>query len=81
MGDSPFTQMIAGLSINSVWMGAKLLYLVAFFIYGLFALVILTQINQMKKNITMGLEPIILPLALIHLGIAVLAFVLAFMLL
>jgi hypothetical protein len=81
MGDSPFIQFIATLNSGSIWVLAKIVYLIAFLIYALFSLVIVTQVSQMKKNITMGLEFLILPAVWLHLAVAVLAFVLAFMLL
>lgn len=81
MVDTPFIRFISSLTVNSVWTGVKLIYLVAFLIYALFALVIVTQVIQMKKSATFGLESLIEPVVWAHLMVAILAFVLALMLL
>ena len=81
MGDSPFLQFVSSLNADSVWVAVKVIYLTVFFIYALFALVIVTQVIQMKKNISLGLEFLVIPVVWLHLAVAVLAFVLALILL
>ena len=81
MENSPFTQFVSTLSPNSIWVVVKVGYLFAFFIYALFAMVIVTQVVQMKKNVSLGLELFVVPAVWLHFLVAVLVFALALMLL
>jgi hypothetical protein len=81
MNPVAIAQLDTVFSMNSVWMVTKLLYLVAFLVYIGFAVVVISQVQQMARTITTGFESPLKLLSWLHLGGAILALLWAFMIL
>lgn len=72
--DNPFVNWLKTLNENSVWVGTKFIFMLAFGLYVCFAVVVVSQVSQMRKTIKGGFESPITLLTWIHLLISVLAF-------
>ncbi len=68
-------------SMNSVWVVTKVFYLIAFLVYIVFAVVIVSQVKQMANTIVTGFEKPLALLSWLHLGGAILALVWALVIL
>lgn len=65
----------------SVWLIAKVLVLIALAIYGIFAFVVLRQIQLMTDTLEVGFEAPIRMLGISHLALSLVIFVLALVIL
>lgn len=61
-----------------IWLGAKILFLLAFLIYMIFAGVVVRQVYLMTNTLQVGFEVPIRSLAWAHLFVAIGVFLLAF---
>lgn len=59
----------------------KLIFSLAFFIYILFSLVIVRQVNLMAKTLMVAVDLYIKVISWVHLGLAIFAFILALVIL
>ncbi len=74
--DSPaIITFLSGLNEGSMWFVVKIFYLLAFLVYVGFSVVVLSQIKQMSKTFVGGLEKPLSLFGLVHVTLAVLAFV------
>jgi hypothetical protein len=71
--------MEAGIFSLSIWAIAKWLFLFAFFLYIIFSLVIIRQVNLMNKTLEVNFEKPIALLSYIHFLFAVGVFIFAFL--
>ena len=69
------------LSIETVWVGLKLVYLVLFGLYLAFAIVVVAQVKQMLMALSGGFDRGLKFLAWGHLALAAGAFILALVIL
>ncbi|OGY08133.1 MAG: hypothetical protein A2782_03925 [Candidatus Blackburnbacteria bacterium RIFCSPHIGHO2_01_FULL_43_15b] len=67
--------------LASIWLLVKVFYLVAFFVYVVFAAVTVKQTYLMTKTLEIGLESLVRTLSWAHFIFAVAVLVLAFVLL
>jgi len=81
MDQSPLLVWISTLTMDSVWTLVKIIYLLAFFLYVLFAIVVVSQVKQMERTLIGGFEKVLLVIGWTHLGVAILALILAFVVL
>ena len=65
------------ISVQSFWLVMKVGYLIAFLLYVLFAVVVMTQVKQMTKTIDAGMNGKLLTVSRAHLLLAVGLFILA----
>jgi len=73
----PFEQL-NNLSIDALVFGfIKILFLIGFFLYILFAFLAVRQIDEMRRTLITPLSPIIQIIGYLHLLLAMLAFVFA----
>jgi hypothetical protein len=63
------------------WSGLKIMYLFAFGLYGAFALVVLVQIKNMIAAVRQPFNAMIMTMGTVHLVVALLAILTAFMIL
>lgn len=69
------------LTIDSVWLVLKMMFVVAFFLYFLFAAVVITQVNSMTKALNGAIDLPLRLIAWLHLFVAGGALLLAIMIL
>ncbi len=81
MTTNPLDAIAPLLTMNTVWFGVKTIYLIAFLAYIGFTIIVISQVKQMAKTIKSGFDKQINLLSWSHFGLAVLAFILAFMVL
>ncbi len=79
--DAPIVNILNFLFSISVWSWAKLLFLVGIGVYILFASLVIKQVELMRRTVSGGVNILLLGLAWIHLGVAVLVFLLALVIL
>lgn len=79
--NTPFLSVVEALSQSGVWGIVKVVYLIAFLIYIGFAIVVVSQVKQMTRTVTGGINPQLVIISWLHLGLAVLAFIWALMVL
>jgi hypothetical protein len=73
--------LLAQFKSSMVWEGLKWLYYLAFGVYLIFAVIVLTQIRQMVRALSGGFGQSIKLLGWLHLGVALLAFFMSIVLL
>lgn len=66
---------------NLIWFGAKIFYLLGLLIYVIFAIVVVRQAKLMVATLNGALEAPVRLIAWIHLGLAVMVFLLALVIL
>jgi hypothetical protein len=75
--ESQFGILLAQFEPSMLWVGLKWLYLIAFGVYVIFAVIVLTQINQMVRALSGGFDSSIKLIGWVHVLVAVAAFFLA----
>ena len=71
MNEVPIYAILGNLTIDSVWVGLKWMYLLAMGIYGVFALLVIRQTQLMTKALNGNLDLPIKLVAWVHFGLAV----------
>lgn len=78
---NPINDIAPFFTMDTVWFGVKIIYLIAFAAYIAFTIIVISQVKQMAKTIVSGFDNQIIIFSWIHFCLAVLAFILAFMVL
>lgn len=86
MNPNPIDQLFPGIGSpagieNAFWGGVKWLYLLAFFLYVLFALIVIRQVDMMTRTFQTSAESILKVFSYIHFAVAVGILVIAVMIL
>jgi hypothetical protein len=81
MIESPFDFLLPLFTLDTFWLLLKLMYLIAFGIYVVFALVVVSQVRQMTQTLNGSLDLPLKLLSWIHFGVAIGALLLAFVVL
>jgi hypothetical protein len=71
MEDGPFFVWANSLSVDSIWVFLKWVYVLVFSLYVAFAVVVLTQIRQMLAALNGQLDNTIRMIGVVHLLVAV----------
>jgi len=75
------TPFVENLSVDSIWVVLKWLYVLGFMLYTIFALVVVSQVRQMTHTLNGSIDSMISLLAFVHLMVAIGALFLAFVIL
>ena len=81
INQSPALNLLQSLSVDSFWLVAKVIFLIAFGVYFAFTIIAANQTYQMRKTFQSGTESLLLVINLIHVSLAVMAFLWALMVL
>ena len=77
MGDNLFSQILGFFLSLQIWGIVKGLLLFFLFLYIIFAIVVVRQVNLMKKALNGALDWSLILIAWLHLGFAIIVFLLA----
>jgi len=78
---TPFEQVLEFILTLQVWDVAKVFVCFTFLLYVIFAFVVLRQVNLMARTLAVPIDLSIKTAAWLHLGLAIVAFLLALMVL
>jgi len=78
---SPFEQFLQSLVNIQLGSLTRLFISFSFFLYLLFAFIIIRQVNLMSKTLVVPIDKAIKIMALVHLGLAIFSFVLTLIIL